>query len=67
VLVPRIEEQVATGACVQAAAAGSGAEPADIAADWGLGTGELVEPGAGATAAADVRAAYVTVRDATTG
>lgn len=67
VLVPRIEEQVATGACVQAAAAGSGAEPADIAADWGLGTGDLVEPGAGATAAADVRAAYVTVRDATTG
>jgi xylulokinase len=67
VLVPRIEEQVATGACVQAAAAESGAEPADIAAEWGLGTGDLVEPGAGATAAADVRAAYATVRDATAG
>jgi hypothetical protein len=53
---------------VQAAAGAVGADPADIAdiADrWGLGAGDLVEPGPGATAAADVRAAYAAVRDAT--
>jgi xylulokinase len=68
VVVPRGDQQVATGACVQAAAVAVGADPADIAdiADrWGLGAGDLVEPGPGATAAADVRAAYAAVRDAT--
>jgi xylulokinase len=67
VLVPDVEEQVAAGACVQAAAVAAGAEPADVADAWGLGGGELVEPGEGATAAADVRAAYAALRDATAG
>ena len=39
VLVPRGDQQVATGACVQAAAVVTGAEPADIADRWGLGEG----------------------------
>jgi len=66
VLVPRGEEQVATGACVQAAAVVTGAEPADVADRWNLGDGEVVEPGPGSAAAADVRAAYAAVRDAST-
>ena len=66
VLVPRGEEQVATGACVQAAAVVTGAEPADVADRWNLGGGEVVEPGPGSAAAADVRAAYAAVRDAST-
>jgi xylulokinase len=68
VVVPRGDQQVATGACVQAAAVAVGADPAeiaDIADRWALGAGDLVEPGPGATAAADVRAAYAGVRDAT--
>jgi xylulokinase len=65
VLVPRADEQVATGACVQAAAVLSGDEPHDIADRWKLGDGDLVEPGPAASAAADVRAAYAELRDAT--
>ena len=65
VLVPRGDQQVATGACVQAAAVVTGAEPADIADRWRLGEGDEVEPGPGATAAADVRGAYGALRDAT--
>jgi hypothetical protein len=34
---------------------------------WELGDGELVEPGPGSSAAADVRAAYAAVRDAAAG
>jgi xylulokinase len=64
VLVPRGDQQVATGACVQAAAVATGVEPADIADRWELGRGDVVEPGRAATAAADVRAAYAAVRDA---
>jgi xylulokinase len=67
VLVPHDQEQVATGACVQAAAMASGAEPADVADNWSLDAGALVEPGPGARAAADVRAAYAALRDATAG
>ncbi len=67
VLVPHDQEQVATGACVQAAAMASGAEPADVADNWSLDAGELVEPGPGAGSAADVRAAYAALRDATAG
>jgi xylulokinase len=63
VLVPRGDQPVATGACVQAAAVVTGAEPADIADRWGLGEGDVVEPGPGASAAADVRAAYDALRD----
>ena len=65
VIVPRGDQQVATGACVQAAAAATGHEPADIADRWNLGEGELVEPGPGARSAADVRAAYAALRDST--
>jgi xylulokinase len=65
VLVPRSDQQVATGACVQAAAVATGAETADIADRWRLGEGDEVEPGPGATAAADVRGAYGALRDAT--
>jgi hypothetical protein len=65
VLVPHDDQQVAAGACVQAAAVAGGAELADVADQWGLGDGDVVEPGPGATAGADVRGAYATVRDAT--
>ena len=65
VLVPRADEQVATGACVQAAAVATGADPNDVADRWKLGDGDLVEPGPAASASADVRAAYAEVREAT--
>jgi xylulokinase len=65
VLVPHGDEQVAAGACVQAAAVATGDEPADIADRWRLGAGDLVEPGPAATASDDVRAAYAALRDAT--
>jgi xylulokinase len=67
VLVPRNDEQVAIGACVQAAALVTGAEAADVADEWDLDEGDLVEPGPGVSAAADVRAAYAALRDATAG
>ena len=47
VLVPHDDEQVAAGACVQAAAVATGAEPADVADRWRLGDGDVVEPGPG--------------------
>ena len=62
VLVPRGDQQVAT--CAKAAAVATGAEPADIADRRRLGEGDAVEPGLGASAAADVRAVYAGVRDA---
>jgi xylulokinase len=65
VLVPAGDEQVAAGACVQAAAVLTGVQPADVADRWQLGGGETVEPGPQASAAADVRAAYAALRDAT--
>ena len=64
---PHSGEQVAAGACVQAAAAASGTEPAYVADAWNLAAGDVVEPGQGVTAAADVRAAYIALRDATAG
>ena len=64
VVVPHTPEQVAAGACVQAAAVLSGAAPADVAEGWGLAAGDVVEPGEGAAAAAEVRAAYAALRDA---
>jgi xylulokinase len=65
VLVPRAEEQVATGACVQAAAVATGADPNDVADRWKLGEGDVVEPGPAASSAAEVRAAYARLRDST--
>jgi xylulokinase len=65
VLVPRADEQVAAGACVQAAAVATGTDPNDVADRWKLGDGDLVEPGPAASESADVRAAYAEVREAT--
>jgi xylulokinase len=65
VLVHHVREQVATGACVQAAAVAATSEPADVADAWKLGAGDIVEPGPGATTASDVRAAYAALRDTT--
>jgi xylulokinase len=65
VLVPHVREQVAAGACVQAAAAATSSDPADVADAWELGSGNVVEPGPGTAAAGDVRAAYAALRDAT--
>ncbi|MGI9052378.1 MAG: xylulokinase [Ilumatobacteraceae bacterium] len=64
VVVPRADEQVAAGACVQAAAVLTGDDPADIADTWDLRVGEAVEPGPGAAAADQVRSAYAALRDA---
>ena len=61
VVVPAEEELVAAGACVQAASVLTGG---DVAAGWRLGAGATVEPGPGATVAAEVRAAYAARRDA---
>ena len=63
VLVPHSHEQVATGACVQAAAAVAGADPSDVAARWRVGEGDIIEPGPGSTASAEVRGAYAALRD----
>ena len=64
VVVPRADEHVAAGACVQAAAVLTGTEPAEIADSWGLRAGEVVEPGPGSTDAEQVRASYASLRDA---
>jgi xylulokinase len=66
VVIPHDDEQVAAGACVQAAAVATGAAPADVADAWHLGAGAVVEPGPGATTAADVRAAFARLRDGST-
>lgn len=55
------EEAVATGACVQAAAAASGRSHAEISAAWGLGSSSPVEAEA---AAEGVREAYAAARAA---
>ncbi len=65
VVVPDAVEQVAAGACVQAAAVVTGAAPADIADAWRLGAGAPVEPRLDPNAAAEVRAAYARLRDTT--
>lgn len=64
VTVPRGDEHVATGACVQAAAVLHQRPPMQIAAAWGLGAGDTVAPEIGAEAAA-VRAAYARARSRT--
>lgn len=64
VVVPRAHEQVAAGACVQATATLTSADPADIADTWGLAAGDLVEPTPGAGRRAEIRAAYAALRDA---
>ncbi len=61
VLVADGDEHVATGACVQAAAALHNGHPEEVAASWGLGEGELVEPNEAVDRGA-VRAAYAKAR-----
>lgn len=58
VTVPAAEELVALGAAVQAAAVLAGAGFDEVAAAWGVERGTTVEPGPGASAAEEVRAAY---------
>lgn len=67
VTVPRGSEQASGGACVQAAAVLTGTDPSGVADAWDLRAGDLVEPGPDAAAAADVRASYAALRDATAG
>jgi xylulokinase len=64
VTVPAELEHVAAGACVQAAAVLHQRPPEQVSAAWDLSEGTVVEPGPGAAAAADVRAAYAARRDA---
>ena len=63
VTVPALNEAVATGACIQAAAVLFQQEPTEVAAAWGLHEGEVVEPGPGQDVAAEVRGAYRARRD----
>lgn len=44
VIVPRGEESVATGACVQAAAVAGGCSVDHVMRAWGLDTGAVVAP-----------------------
>lgn len=62
VVLPDGDEHAARGACVQAAAVLSGADPAAVAAAWAPADARCVAPGPGAAAAAAVRAAYATAR-----
>lgn len=61
VWVPDLEEAVATGACVQAAATLDGRHPDDVRAGWGSGGGVLVAPDPRVDAAA-VRQEYAALR-----
>ena len=61
VWVPDLEEAVATGACVQAAATLDGRHPDDVRASWGSGGGVLVAPDPRVDAAA-VRQEYAALR-----
>lgn len=63
VVVVDAEEAAAAGACVQAASVLTGTSAADIAAGWKLGVGHPVDRSAAATSAAEVRAAYASLRD----
>ena len=63
VTIADVDEAVATGACVQAASVLLQREAVDVAAAWGLGGGDVIEPGPGASATADIRGAYHARRD----
>jgi xylulokinase len=63
VIVPSVEEAVATGACVQAAAVLHQRPLDEVQREWGVARGTIVEPGAAAAAAPEVRAAYALRRD----
>jgi xylulokinase len=61
VVVPESSEQVAAGACIQAAAILRDRDVAELAAEWQLGRGSIVEPDTGVDRAG-VRAAYAAAR-----
>ncbi len=61
VTVPDDDETVALGAAVQAAAIAAGRHPAEVAADWPLGRGVVVEPPSGANGQ-EARARYAELR-----
>jgi xylulokinase len=61
VVVPEQDELVALGAAVQAAAVLHGTTTEEVAAAWGLGSGQVVEPDRSVDAAA-VRDAYARAR-----
>jgi xylulokinase len=63
VLVPRATELVAAGACVQAAGVLHGVPLPQVAAHWGLGAANAVEPRADVDANG-IRARYAAARDA---
>jgi xylulokinase len=62
--VLRSDEQVAAGACVQAAAVLHQRAPAELATAWNLAAADVIEPSPSAEAAAELRAAYAARRDA---
>ncbi len=64
ILVPALDEAVATGAAVQAAAVLAGSGAAEVVARWVLGAAEQVDPRPGIDAAAR-RAQYAAARDLT--
>jgi xylulokinase len=64
VVLPAEPELVATGAAVQAAAVLRDAAPGEVARQWAGADGRTVEPGPGAVAGDEVRAAYAARRDA---
>jgi len=59
--VPEVEEAVAAGACVQAAAVLSGRRPDDVRAGWDLGGSVTLDPDPGVDPG-PVRAAYAELR-----
>ena len=60
VIVPSSGEQVAAGACAQAAAVLESRPPGEVAAAWGLGSGAVVEPD-GRVHGEAIRARYAAV------
>lgn len=65
VVTTDLDETVATGAAVQAAATLHRRPPEDVRAAWTVGTEQTTEPSAPADLAAEVRGRYAELRDAT--
>jgi xylulokinase len=64
ITIPEGEEHVAIGACVQAAAVLHERTPDEIAQEWGLGAGDVIEPDDRVDRAA-LRARYARLREST--
>jgi xylulokinase len=62
--VLRSDEQVAAGACVQAAAVLHQRAPGEVATAWNLAAADVIEPSPSSDAVAELRAAYAARRDA---